>query len=119
MIRFTYDSLKKKFYIINYRNFTTPLLTFYQTGFDALYRHNDVQFSSYDVDNDLSSGGNCATDVGGRGGNWYSACFTQNLNGQYGKEGNAGNKYMFWYNFETSNDFMALKSMRWMAREVV
>jgi len=86
-------------------------------NYDALWYHNNMQFSSYDVDNDGSSG-NCAT-MCGYGGNWYNQCHRQNMNGQYGADGDAGFEYMYWWDFDTSNYYMALKSMRWMVREVV
>ena len=76
-----------------------------------------MQFSSFDVDNDEWSDGNCATNWG-NGGNWYKSCHYQNMNGQYGADGNSGG-FMFWFNFDTINYVMALKSMRWMVREVV
>ena len=73
-----------------------------------------MQFSTYDVDND-EDGGNCATSSG-NGGNWYSNCHGQNLNG---KNGERGDEFMHWFMFDTSNPWMSLKSMRWMVREVV
>ena len=60
--------------------------------------------------------GNCATKYGGNGGNWYNQCLHQNMNGKYGADGDAGGEYMFWASFDNG---MALKSMRWMVREVV
>ena len=78
-----------------------------------------MQFSTYDVDNDEHSG-NCATDSGGNGGNWYNSCHDQNMNGVYGADGNSGGGFMWWLYFDTSiSSRMALKSMRWMIREVV
>ena len=77
-----------------------------------------MQFTSYDVDNDLSDV-NCAIWEGGKGGNWYDNCSVQNMNGIYGANRAAGPEYMFWWDFDTSNPTMALKSMRWMIREVV
>ena len=77
-----------------------------------------MQFSSYDVDNDMWSDRNCATRYENAG-NWYNQCLTQNMNGVYGASGDKGSEYMFWENFDTSNFKMALKSTRWMIREVV
>ena len=75
-----------------------------------------MQFTSFDVDNDESSA-NCATRYG-NGGNWFNSCLHQNMNGEYGADGDAGAKYMSWRYFDSSY-YMALKSMRWMVREVV
>ena len=78
-----------------------------------------MQFTTYDVDNDQYSG-NCATDWGGNAGNWYNQCLRQNMNGVYGADGNSGGGFMWWLYFDTSiSSRMALKSMRWMIREVV
>ena len=77
-----------------------------------------MQFSTYDVDNDDWSDVNCATNYG-NGGNWYRYCALQNMNGKYGVDGDAGGDYMFWLYFDTIKSNMALKTMRWMVREVV
>merc|ERR1719376_1844447 len=87
-------------------------------GIDALEYHNNMQFSTYDVDNDEYSA-NCATRYDGNGGNWFNACLRQNMNGKYGGDGDEGSDYMSWYKFDTSDYYMALKTMRWMVREVV
>ena len=42
--------------------------------------HNGMQFTTFDVDNDLSSGVNCAVDDK-FGGWWFNACADVNLNG--------------------------------------
>ena len=73
-----------------------------------------MQFSTFDVDNEFNY--NCATDSGGNGGNWYYTCLQQNLNGVYGADGLVGG--VFWRDFYY-NDWIELKSMRWMVREVV
>ena len=94
-------------------------IIFYQTGYDDFWYHNNMQFSTYEVDNDQYNSVNCATKYGGNAGNWYQACHHQNLNGQYGADGDEGYEFLFWWNFDTSNPRMALKSMRWMIREIV
>ena len=104
-------------YSSNFRSFTTLEIVFYQTDYDALEHHNNMQFSTYDVDNDESSA-NCATEYG-NGGNWFNNCHTNNLNGKYGADGDAGVEFMYWNYFDTSNALMVLKAMRWMVREVV
>ena len=92
---------------------------FYPTGYDALEHHNNMQFSTYDKNNDELNYEICDAYSGGDGGNWNQACHYQNLNGEYGADGDPGWEYMFWYNFDTNDSFMSLKSMRWMVREVV
>ena len=82
------------------------------TGKEALDNHRNMQFSTYDVDNDMSNG-NCAAEYGNAG-NWYNNCLAQNLNGLHGTEGLEGG--MFWYNFDVNDPFMALQKMRWMIR---
>ena len=77
-----------------------------------------MQFTTYDVDNDQYSG-NCATDWGGNAGNWYNQCLRQNMNGVYGADGEGGRQFMHWYKFDMRITLKALKSMKWMIREVV
>ena len=86
---------------------------------DALDYHNNTQFSTFDKDNDDWSGVNCATMYDGNGGNWFKACYQQYMNGKYGADGDEGGEYMFWYYFDFRIQVMALKTMRWMVREVV
>ena len=92
-------------------------MKFHLTG-DELYFHNHMQFTTYDVDNDLFVAGNCAR-YWGNGGNWYNTCLFQNMNGLYGANGDAGDKFMWWKHYDMSYYEMSLKSMRWMVREVV
>ena len=75
-----------------------------------------MQFSTTEMDNDDYTEMNCAA-VRGNGGNWYGSCASQVLNGIYGGDG--GGEYMYWYNFDVDDRFMALEKMRWMVREVV
>ena len=75
-----------------------------------------MEFSTYDVDNDRSSG-NCATGWG-YGGNWYDGCTQQNMNGKLGQDGDEGNEFMWWWDFDIYNRGMALHKMRWMVRQV-
>merc|ERR1712096_214161 len=65
------------------------------TAADALEWHNNQEFSTKDFDNDASDGANCAAIYGG-GGNWYAWCYNQKINGQYGRAGDRGGKFMSW-----------------------
>ena len=49
-------------------------------SFDAMAYHNNMSFSTFDRDNDQSSG-NCAVPY--RGAWWYKSCFNTNLNGPH------------------------------------
>ena len=77
-------------------------------------RHNNMEFSTKDVDNDENSG-SCSITYGGVG-NWFKNCNYQNFNGEYGSAGDSGWNFMMWYHFD--NNQMALQKMRWMLREV-
>ena len=50
--------------------------------FNGMAGHNGLKFSTYDRDNDRHATANCAQDA--KGGWWYDACFTSNLNGRHG-----------------------------------
>jgi hypothetical protein len=45
---------------------------------DSMAYHNGMQFTTIDVDNDLSSGKNCAAD-GKCGGWWHKSCADANI----------------------------------------
>ena len=47
---------------------------------DAMVQHNNMNFSTFDRDND-QYGGNCAASF--KGGWWYSNCYLANLNGPH------------------------------------
>ena len=53
---------------------------YYFTG-DSLSSHENQAFTTKDRDNDVYDGGNCATAY--KGGWWYGACHSSNLNGLY------------------------------------
>ncbi|ESP02874.1 hypothetical protein LOTGIDRAFT_185616 [Lottia gigantea] len=55
---------------------------------DGLSKHNEMKFSTHDVDNDQvikQFGGSCAKRFHGAG--WYYKCYSSNLNGQYYEDG--------------------------------
>jgi len=87
---------------------------------DALYYHRNMQFSTFDRDNDLSTY-NCITDKkrGSGGGNWMNSCYRQILNGRYGHPGiipgHSGNHKMVmgWQPFD---NYLPLKSTKMMFR---
>ena len=56
-------------------------LYFTGTAGDSLSYHNGMKFSTKDVDNDISSGGNCAQEYHGAW--WFGNCFYSHLNGTY------------------------------------
>ncbi|KAK3108860.1 hypothetical protein FSP39_017434, partial [Pinctada imbricata] len=60
------------------------------TAGDSFLYHKGIKFSTYDKDNDLSSG-SCAKSYSGAW--WYRSCHRSNLNGLYG--GKSG-KHMQW-----------------------
>ena len=48
---------------------------------DSINHHNGRKFTTKDRDNDASNGSNCA--ISYKGGWWYGACHSSNLNGLY------------------------------------
>ncbi|PIK37666.1 hypothetical protein BSL78_25497 [Apostichopus japonicus] len=68
-------------YVLHWEGFTGTVIV------NALTSHNDMAFSTFDRDNDLSNG-NCAAQY--PGGWWFNNCYYSNLNGDYG----SGNYWM-------------------------
>ena len=50
-------------------------------SYDAMAYHNNMNFSTFDHDNDQDSGGNCAVNF--KGAWWYNSCYKSNLNGRH------------------------------------
>ena len=48
---------------------------------DSMRYHHEMQFSTYDRDNDNNARGNCARH--NHGAWWYNSCYRANLNGRY------------------------------------
>ena len=48
---------------------------------DELEHHDEMMFTTWDMDNDLEPGKNCATLKLGAW--WFKACYTSHLNGPY------------------------------------
>jgi len=88
---------------------------------DALSYHRNMQFSTFDRDNDLASY-NCVTDINGvgyGGGNWMKECYRQHLNGEYEYPSGdrISNPYaMGWLYFDSNVDYLLLKSTKMMFR---
>ncbi|XP_033757336.1 ficolin-2-like [Pecten maximus] len=67
-------------------------------SYDALSFHDGYDFTSFDRDNDIHEGGNCAQ--GYHGSWWFSDCFTCNLNGLYVTDnGEVNTTAIIWRNF--------------------
>ena len=61
--------------------------------------NNNIKFSTYDRDNDKSSG-NCASPSYNYGSWWYNSCSSVNLNGRY-VYGSSSWAYVVWYGFKS------------------
>ena len=66
---------------------------------DSLTRHNGMQFSTYDRDNDVHSSANCAVHY--QGAWWFDSCHLSNLNGLY-LDGRSNGDGVTWYNFNAT-----------------
>ena len=75
--------------------------------------NNGMAFSTSDRDHDELSD-NCAAYHGGA--NWWGGgCGWNNINGKYGGNGDIGEYFMFWFDFDDNE--MSLKSMTLMFRQ--
>lgn len=63
-------------------NYTLTLGPGKGSGNNGMAGHNGLMFSTYDRDNDRHATLNCAEHH--KGGWWYDACYTSNLNGRHG-----------------------------------
>ena len=77
-----------------------------------------MEFSTSDRDNDPWGGVyfNCAAIHHGGGGNWWNDCGHNNINGKYDSNGDIGDEFMWWIDFDNSK--MSLKTMTLMFRQV-
>jgi len=84
-------------------NYRLHVYLYSGTAGDALLRHDGMQFSTKDRDNDRWSGNSCAENFHGAW--WYNSCFDSNLNGKYligpRKLSTSG---IAWYHFKGNYD---------------
>ena len=69
-------------------------ITFCFISGDALFYHNNLQFTTKDRDNDERNG-NCA--VVYHGAWWYRSCYNSNLNGKYLRGGRLNIQGIVWF----------------------
>ena len=77
---------------------------------DDLSYHSGYAFSTYDQDNDISSG-NCAQIYDGAW--WYKYCYKSNLNGLNNGDGNSASTGIKWNDFSSyslKTVYMAIKA---------
>ncbi|GFR61584.1 tenascin-R [Elysia marginata] len=79
------------------KNYAITLGAYSGSAGDALVYHNGQPFSTFDKDNDKSSG-NCAQSWLGAW--WYTNCHHSNLNGKWGRSGSKG---LAWNTFTRTN----------------
>ncbi|KAH8329457.1 hypothetical protein KR074_010919, partial [Drosophila pseudoananassae] len=82
---------------------------------DSLKYHLNMKFSTYDRDNDLSSG-NCAQTV--NGGWWFNECAKSHLNGRFYKDGKMKDKLygIFWGSWHNNDWSVSLTFVEMMIR---
>ena len=89
---------------------------YYGTAGDAMgrmyYNLHNMQFTTYDRDNDVLRWSNCAKRV--QGAWWYRSCTDSNLNGLYLYEPHTTG--MFWYRWK--NSYYSLKKSEMKIRRV-
>ena len=95
-------------------NYRLSIGSYSGTAGNSLSNNNNMQFSTYDRDNDVSGAGNCADY--NQGAWWYRGCGHSNLNGRYlGQSGNSGTG-MWWYHWQSS--YQSLKKSEMKIRRV-
>jgi len=75
---------------------------------DALTFHLGMDFSTFDQDNDVLGGNNCA--VSCRGAWWYRDCHNSNLNGEFNNTGTA--QGVIWYHWLGHNYALRFSEMK-------
>ncbi|KAI8747778.1 BgiBFREP12.17 [Biomphalaria glabrata] len=80
---------------------------------DSLSVHNNMFFTTFDRDNDIHSGYNCAEHSSGAW--WYRYCHYSNLNGQWGST--SGYKGMIWYELTGWSNSVSFSEMKIRERE--
>ena len=76
---------------------------------DSFSPHNGMKFSTKDSDNDKWKN-NCAASY--KGGWWYNACYTSNLNGYYSKTKRVGDPYVNWSGWKNSHEALKFTEMK-------
>ena len=99
-------------------NYTLSIAAYQGTAGDSITGYhslNNMQFSTYDRDNDLDSRKNCA--VLDKGAWWYRSCTNSNLNGLY--LGPSSNSYtgVGWYHWK--NSWQSLKKSEMKIRRAL
>ncbi|GFO30437.1 ficolin-1 [Plakobranchus ocellatus] len=73
---------------------------------DSLSYHRDMPFSTFDMDNDKDSDGNCAFTHSGAW--WFDACAYSSLNGQWQAQGAKG----IWWKHLAGSNFLGYSEMK-------
>ncbi len=85
------------------------------TAGDSLTYHAGMKFSTKDSNNDVSSGGTCATSH--KGAWWYNRCHSSNLNGPYLESAQSTSNAITWYYWKTRH--IALKKAEMKIRPTI
>ncbi|KAI8747658.1 BgiBFREP12.17 [Biomphalaria glabrata] len=75
---------------------------------DSLSDHNNMYFSTFDRDNDVTSHYNCAEYYSGAW--WYKDCYRSNLNGRWGST--SSNKGMDWHQLTVWSNSVSFSEMK-------